>query len=216
MKPVLIACSMLEDEIRYIMRESRLNYPVVWIERGLHEFPEKLHRRLQEEVALAEGNYDTILLGYCRCGNAWKGLTSPRATLAAMDCDDCVRMLLGNGRCDFRSLYFTGGWLRSEGFIGREYQAARKKYGVCRAERIYRRLLNGYTHLRMIDTGAYDLPQYLEEAAGTAKRLNLQFDVQQGDLSLLRAFLTFRWDDRIWVAPPVAQPVKKSERLCEG
>ena len=76
MKPILIACSMLEDEIQHIMGEEHLTYPVVWMERGLHEFPEKLHTQLQEEIVLLERDYDTIILGYCRCGNVWRGLMS--------------------------------------------------------------------------------------------------------------------------------------------
>ncbi len=202
MKPILIACSMLEDEIQHIMGEEHLTYPVVWMERGLHEFPEKLHTHLQEEIILLERDYDTILLGYCRCGNVWRGLMSPCAALAAIDCDDCVHMLLGKGQCGCRSLYFTGGWLRSERFIGKEYRAAQEKYGVCKAERIYQRLLSGYTHLRMIDTGAYDLSRYQKDAIDTAKCLNLQFEVQQGELSLLREFLTFQWNRHVAASKP--------------
>ena len=127
---------------------------------------------------------------------------SPCAALVAIDCDDCVHMLLGKGQCDYRSLYFTGSWLRSEKFIGKEYRAAQEKYGVYKTDHIYQRLLSGYTHLRMIDTGAYDLSRYQKDAIDTAKCLNLQFAVQQGELSLLREFLTFRWNRHVFVSKP--------------
>ena len=42
MKQILIACAMLEDEINKIYEETGCEMPIVWVERGFHNTPEKL------------------------------------------------------------------------------------------------------------------------------------------------------------------------------
>jgi hypothetical protein len=51
---ILIACSMMEDEINRVLQKYHLQYPVVWMERGYHSRPEKLRAVLQEQITLAE------------------------------------------------------------------------------------------------------------------------------------------------------------------
>ncbi|MGN1382926.1 MAG: DUF1638 domain-containing protein, partial [Eubacterium sp.] len=51
---ILIACSMMEDEIGRVLQEKNLQYPVVWMERGYHSYPDKLRAVLQEQIDLAE------------------------------------------------------------------------------------------------------------------------------------------------------------------
>ena len=46
-KPVeIIACSMMEHEVRAAMKDAGLDCPVVWIERELHNFPDRLRTEL--------------------------------------------------------------------------------------------------------------------------------------------------------------------------
>lgn len=51
---ILIACSMMEDELRRVLEEKHLTYPVIWMERGYHSSPDKLRAVLQEQICLAE------------------------------------------------------------------------------------------------------------------------------------------------------------------
>ena len=46
------------------------------------------------DLPLLEQDYDTILLGFCLCGNALHGVRAARARLIAPRFDDCIRMLL--------------------------------------------------------------------------------------------------------------------------
>lgn len=202
MSEILIACSMLEDEINLILQQEDLRYPVLWMERGLHAIPVQLRSRLQEAIHECEKEYDTILLGYCLCGGSLEGVTSAKATLAAMNCYDCVNMLMKNGEIDNHSLYFTAGWLRSDQFIGKEYDATLQKRGPEKTARIYRKILKGYTHLRMMDTGAYDLQKWENTAKETARKLELDYDVKCASTEILRKLLTHRWDQSILVVPP--------------
>ena len=111
-------------------------------------------------------------------------------------------MLMKDRTMDKRSLYFTAGWLRSDQFMGREYDEALRKYGPEKTRRVYRRILKGYTHLRMMDTGAYDLRAWEGAARTTAQKLELQYDVTDASTEILRRLLTRRWDASILVIPP--------------
>lgn len=202
MPQILIACSMLEDEIRQIMEQENLQYPVHWMPRGLHAVPENLRRELQTVITSYEAQYDTILLGYCLCGGSLRGVRSARATLAAMNCYDCVNMLMCREGIDNHSLYFTAGWLRSDQFIGKEYDEVLKKRGAQKTEKLYSRILQGYTHLRMMDTGAYDLAACEEQARQAAQKLKLTYCVKQASTEILRKLLRHEWDETILTAQP--------------
>ena len=202
MSEILIACSMLEDEINLILQQENLRYPVLWMERGLHAAPIQLRSRLEAAIRECEREYDTILLGYCLCGGSLEGMMPTKATLAAMNCYDCVNTLMNDEGIDQHSLYFTAGWLRSEQFIGKEYDATLQKRGPEKTARIYRKILKGYTHLRMMDTGAYDLQNWEKTAKETAQKLELSYDVKHASTEILRKLLTHCWDDSILVVPP--------------
>ena len=85
---------MLEDEIQRAVQRTGAQMPIVWVDAGLHEYPDRLREELQRQVARLEQDYDTILLGFCLCGNALHGVRAARARLIAPRFDDCIRMLL--------------------------------------------------------------------------------------------------------------------------
>ena len=91
----VIACEMIEDEVKEAMKRSGVHYPVQWVERGYHNIPEKLHAILQERIARAEGSFlekeqkcagagqssaakdrSYILLAFGLCGKSVAGLSS--------------------------------------------------------------------------------------------------------------------------------------------
>ena len=56
----IIACEVLKDEIEQIVDKYSLNYPLVWVERGLHTHPDKLREFLQEKIDALDGSFDDI------------------------------------------------------------------------------------------------------------------------------------------------------------
>ena len=79
-KPVeIIACSMMEHEVRAAMKDAGLDCPVVWIERELHNFPDRLRRELQAQLDRTEA--ETVLLAFAQCGNAAAGLEAREVRL---------------------------------------------------------------------------------------------------------------------------------------
>ena len=74
----VIACEMIEDEVKEAMRRSVVHYPVQWVERGYHNIPEKLHAILQERIARAEGSFLEGLTSFWLSGSAGRALPDSR------------------------------------------------------------------------------------------------------------------------------------------
>ena len=46
----LICCGMLWDELELAMEHTGRHPEIVWLEKGLHDSPAKLHQALQNEI----------------------------------------------------------------------------------------------------------------------------------------------------------------------
>jgi hypothetical protein len=201
----VIACSMMEDEIRLAMQEAGCNYPIQWIERGLHEYPNKLHEKLSHVIA--ETGADIILLAFCLCGNATIGIGSKTASLVLPRFDDCIHMLRSfspgdRGQTDSRSLYYTRGWINSDRFIACEYQNCINKYGLEKAKRIYKMMLENYKSALLMDTSAFDTAECKEKVSAAAKVLGLDFSMTQGSVRVLTKLFRGEWDEEFCVLHP--------------
>lgn len=193
---LVIACQMLEDEISAIVDLENLEYDIIWVDRGLHEVPATLKNKLQELIDEHELLFDEIILCFGACGNALQGLKSKTARLASFRHDDCIRMLLPEG-VNMRGLYFTAGWLRSDRFIGNEYKSFLQKHGKEKTDKVYKMILREYRHLFLVDTGAYELKEYLSKAQETARTLGLDFGIVTSRSVILHKLLTHQWDEDI-------------------
>jgi hypothetical protein len=203
---VMIACSMIRMEIEKSMKESGIDIPVVWMEKGLHEKPEKLREALQEKINEHQDK-DVIYLGYCLCGNATLKLCSEKAIMILPKFDDCIRMLMshtGNSSTlvDVRCLYFTKEWLDSEKFIVKDMLRYTEKYGAKKAARIKKQMLDNYTGLKLIDTGAYKVSSCLDEAEAAAEKLGLDFEIVKGTIRVLDKLFTGNHRSEICIIPP--------------
>lgn len=126
---VILACEMLEDEVRLALQalEPDERPPIVWVESGLHDRPDRLREvlrailRLLDEGArtrravtvpsvrpgpgpaagrrteLTVEPVDMVLFGFGFCGNALNGLSADRLTLVVPRVDDCISLLLNHG-----------------------------------------------------------------------------------------------------------------------
>jgi Protein of unknown function (DUF1638) len=126
---VILACEMIEDEVRLALDslppEDRP--PLVWMESGLHDRPERLQaslggliRALDEGAAAGRpvgvpsvrpgrgpaaerreevtvGPVSEVILALGFCGNALKDLSAEHLTLMFPRVDDCVSLLLNDG-----------------------------------------------------------------------------------------------------------------------
>ena len=71
------------------------DYPVLWLESGLHNWPDKLQNRIQELLDQCQ-SYDTVLLAMSFCGNSVAGLETRDFQLVIPRSDDCITLLLGS------------------------------------------------------------------------------------------------------------------------
>ena len=124
-KKILIACSMIEDEInavfdRFDIRDTEIR----WQERGHHSVPDRLRVVIQEEIDRAEAEgADVIMLAYGLCGNGAVSWHTGSAVLAMPRFDDCINIMLCPVKRDRRNyeapgcMYMTKGWCADDSAI---------------------------------------------------------------------------------------------------
>jgi hypothetical protein len=204
---VLLACQTIKDEIELVMQQLGINYPVVYFESGLHNTPELLREKLQEQIDALD-NVDVILMAFGCCGNGLVGLKAAQAKLVIPRIDDCITLLLGS-TCARKSVpnevstYFvTKGWLDPEGNIMWSYRPWVERYGEKKASRLVKKMLNNYTRFLIIDTGAYNIDSVIANILNISKELNMLYEVTPGSLRLLHKLLTGAWDQEFILLNP--------------
>ena len=217
-KKMLIACSMIEDEINAVFdRFDIRDIEVRWQERGHHNDPEKLQKVVQTEIDRAEANgADLIMLAYGLCGNGAVGWHTEKAVLAMPRFDDCVNMMLCTGKRDRRNyleagnMYLTGGWSRDEGALIDMFESYLAQYGKRKADKLMKMMLDSYSAVTVIDTCCYELEPVLAYADECAGRFGLKRRTVPGGNEPLRKLLTGDWDEDIIVKSPKA-PVNEED-----
>jgi len=202
----LIACEMLRDEVELAMARTGIEYPTIWLDKGLHDTPEKLRASLQDKIDQLD-KYDTILLAMALCGGALDGISCTHARLAVPKFDDCIRIILSlepgmRNAADARSLYYTRQWLDSAGHLTRQQEQYVEKYGEKKAKKIMRLMLANYKSCRMVDTGAYDMAEWEDRARADADALGLEYGTQQGTVRVLEKLLRQEFDEEFLVVAP--------------
>ena len=206
-KTSVIACKTLEDEINQALVKTETNFPIYWIESGLHNYPDQLKHKIQQSIDRIT-NSDYILLLFGLCGNSMLGLSSANASLVIPKVDDCISLFLGgnearrNREGKFKAYYLTKGWLRYENNIWQEYNRSIERYGLEKTRSIFKIMLQHYTHLVVIDTGAYETIGFLKETKTIADELGLTHLVVPGNLELLYRALKKKWDNNFAVIKP--------------
>lgn len=203
---VVIACSMIKNEIDRVMAEHQLDYPVVWIEKGLHEYPEKLKKELSKQIPENDG-YTYMLLLYGMCGNAVIGLSAQNSVLVIPNFDDCVRMLMCHEKGQLiptraDRLYLTDEWTTSEKFLLKEFDSYIERYGEKKGRMIAEMMIGHYSGIDFIDDGTYDAPASAESISHQAAAYGLQCGCVQGTLRVLEKILLGQWDEEVVVKQP--------------
>ncbi|MCE5254904.1 MAG: DUF1638 domain-containing protein [Actinomycetia bacterium] len=126
---VILACEMIEDEVRLALKALPPGGrpPLVWVESGLHERPERLQAALKELIGRLDegactrravavpsvrpgrgpaearrdevvvGPVEEVLLALGFCGSALNGLSARHVSLVFPRVDDCISLLLNRG-----------------------------------------------------------------------------------------------------------------------
>lgn len=208
MKRCVIACETVRDELELVLSKTGGKDDLCWIESGLHNFPDRLHARIQETLDRAEG-YDTVLMCFGMCGNAMKNIRTNSFRLVIPKVEDCISLLFGSDqkRRDFsgeNAAYFlTAGWMRGERNLWAEYQHSVKRFGEAKAKQIADRMYASYRTLALLDTGAYPAECLMKETEKIEHTLGLVRMQVKGTLSLLEELLQDSWDpEKFYIVEP--------------
>ncbi|WP_455543991.1 DUF1638 domain-containing protein [Intestinibacter sp.] len=200
MKTAILACKTLRHEIEKVCELHNIDYPIYWIESGLHNYPEKLHNCLQEEVNKLQ-DFDRVIMTFGLCGNALLGIKSNNVELIIPKVDDCISLMLGS--VDERrkyggknGMYFlTKGWIEGERNLWVEYQYTIEKYGEETGKQIFNMMMNHYKSLGIIDTKCYDLDEIMPLCREIADTLELELKILDYPVGYIQDLLTGPWDD---------------------
>ena len=206
---ILIACAMMEDEVRCAWEKHGRGMRIMWVDRGYHEKPDVLRAKLQEMIDEAEEAGATqVLLAIGLCGNGAVGLSCKRATLAMPRFDDCVNLMLQAGERTCRGLakagvmYLTRGWAHDATMVTGQRELWVRKYGERRADRLMKSMWGAYHAVSLIDNGCYDLEDVESYAQTCAKALDVGVRVDSGSNDVMEKLLSGRWDRDILVCEP--------------
>ena len=216
-KKILIACSMIEDEINAAFDHLGIQeIEIWWQERGHHNDPDKLREVIQSEIRRAEdADADLILLGYGLCGNGAVGWHADKAVLAMPRFDDCVNMMLCTGKRDRRNylkaghMYLTGGWSKDEGTLLDMFESYLAKYGKRKADKLMKMMLDSYTSVTVIDTGCYEMEPVISYADKCAERFCLERKIVPGGNEVMQKLITGCWDEDFIVKEPGASVIEE-------
>ncbi len=214
---VLVACSMIEDELREVLDRVLSPPRVIWIERGFHERPERLNHELQRAIDEAEqAGAQEILLAFGLCGNALVGLHARSARLCVPRFDDCINMLLCRGARMSRALskpavmYLTAGWMRDEPELLGQRENYVRHYGERKADRLMRMMYGSYRKVSLVDTGCYSLGAAWQRARQYADTLGVDCTCERGSIEVLEQLVAGAESANIISVEP-GRPIRQAD-----
>ncbi|MDR0354886.1 MAG: DUF1638 domain-containing protein [Deltaproteobacteria bacterium] len=212
MDVILVACETIEDEVKKALERIGFDCPVIWLEGGLHNSPERLRVRLQEVFSRADGQCRRLLVSLGFCGGGVSGLTTGDYETVLPLADDCLSLLLGSMEARKRAsrpptYFLTSGWMRHENNVVSSYQYAVERYGQKQADRINHLMLKNYSRFGLVATGCYDLDEAAARIDPLAVKMNMTVENIDGDMVWLTRLLTGPYDDPnlFLVMPPRSQ-----------
>lgn len=214
MSVALICCRMLENEIKQICDSENIDAPILWIDAGFHNAPDRLHDELQVLLDSMPENITRVLLLFSLCGQAVLGLKTHDFDLIMPHTDDCIALLLNGNSNKLKNtgtFFLTDKWIDDEKSITNEYKYALKKYGPDRCEKIFKRQFSNYSVLGFLDTGCYDVDSLMKKTAPVAKTLELEQKVIPTDCNMLKQLLGFAKSDM----PTLPDSLKKDYIFVE-
>ncbi len=205
-RTLVIACATVIEEMLPLLPEGMRHQTLDF---GLHVFPDKLRKTVQETVDAVPDDVDLVLLGYGLCSQALIGITARNFTMVVPRVDDCISIFLGS-RSAYKTqcgtepgtYYLTKGWIEAGTTPFTEYDEMVKRLGPERSARVQKLMLKNYKRLALINTGQYDVERYREYARQTAERFELRYEEIEGSNDMVKRLIEGNWDDEFIVVQP--------------
>ena len=160
MKEVVIACKMMEAEMEKALEATGSQAIVLWLDKELHNVPERLRDVLQETMDDAERTHhpDRVLLAFGFCGNAAQGLRAGAYQLILPRTDDCITMLLGSRQrkaaleAGVGTMFLTQNWIGSDNDLLSVRNRMFEEYDEDEAQEIFDMMYGHYSRIALLDT----------------------------------------------------------------
>ena len=228
----VVSCSVLAQDFRASAERLGVECDYTFLPGGLHDEPDLLRKRLQEEIDRLSALPEThrIVLGYGVCGRGTVGIRARRVPLVIPRVQDCIALFMGSDaayRDQFArypgTYYVATGWVEgmSEKNRGKEgatdgrprsnnysYGDLVSRYGDANAD-VVRHFLDSwqrnYQRAAFIDTGLFTGSEDRCEriARQMATDFGWRYERLEGTQRLLTLSLAAdETDDEILVVPP--------------
>ncbi|MCL2147152.1 MAG: DUF1638 domain-containing protein [Synergistaceae bacterium] len=200
----ILACETLRDELEYAIEITGKAYEVVWLESGLHNYPDKLRAQMQGALDTFV-NCDQVLMAFGCCGNSVIGLKTGDYQLIIPRVDDCISLLVGSvkKRMTYEKTYFlTRGWLRGERNLWVEYKYSVDKFGEEMADMLMESMLRNYKFLGILDTKCYGINEIMPEITRITRALKLNRIIIPASVEYLLDLLSGPWGKERFITVP--------------
>ena len=221
----VIACGVLEDEVRHFARDLAHVRAIVVLPQGLHNEPARLQAKLQAAIDRAEADVGTeaIVLVYGLCSRGVENLRHERCPIVLARAHDCVTLFLGDKdryaaylREHPGTYWYSPGWIKThaspgperEAMLRREYEA---KFGPEEADYLMefeRQWIAKYNRATYVGLGVGETESDRRYTERCASCLGWNFDHVRGDPQLLRDLLAGEWDERRFLIVPPRHVVR--------
>lgn len=224
----VISCEIFFREVCACASRSVNHMDLEFLSQGYHDNPEVGIKRIQERIdAVPQDQFDAILIGYGLCNTMLNGLQARHTRLVVPRAHDCITLFLGSRQryndhflANSGSYYYTTGWLehrqrggerperRQGAGLGevRTYEQMVEEYGEDNARFLLETMENWTQHYSRGVFIDFDFTAHLpckEEARQICTQRGWDFEVIEGDLSLMQRFVDGAWSpDDFMVAEP--------------
>ena len=216
----VIACEVIEPEVRHFIRDNPQVRELIIIPLALHEDPSRLQQELQRAVHRAETNpeVEAIVLVFGLCGRGVENLRHERCPIILARAHDCVTLFLGDKeryaayvKENPGTYWYNPGFIRGRTIPGPEREARlreeySRKFDAEDVDFLIEQDRAGLAHYNRAAYVSLDLadPKRDEDyTRSCAACRNWGFDRVPGDPALLQALLRGDWDEkRFLIVPP--------------
>jgi len=208
----VIACDVLEAEVRQLAEGSPIIRRIDFVPQGLHNEPMRLRSTLQEAVTRVETDpdIDHIALVYGLCSRGTEALRLKRCRLVIPRAHDCVTLFLGDRHRYAEyvarhpgTYWYSPGWIKCHATPGPERlerlrREFTEKFGEDDAEYLIemeKEWISHYNRATHVTLGIGDPEGERAYTRRCAECLGWDYDQVEGDPQLLSDLLHGRWDD---------------------
>lgn len=215
----VIACNVLETEVRHLAAEYQHIRSLKFMPQGLHNAPVRLQRELQAAVEQAEADpaVEAIALVYGLCSRGVENLRHHRCPLVIARAHDCVTLFLGDKdryatylREHPGTYWYSPGWIKSHAPPGPDRTARLRrefaeKFDADDVEYLMEmeaQWIAKYDRATYVGLGMGETQKDMDYTKKCAACLGWNYDQVKGDPALLRALLAREWDERRFLVVP--------------